>query len=309
MELDNVFSTIIGRRLNAKFMNAGVGAYHTVRELVVLKRYVLQKKPKIVVLQFFDNDPQENGLMLSKKLLDGAKMHINLMTQSKPKLSVKEILSLQQLKEMLRKKIFYPTLYSQGQVYDIKGAKIHTYYEKHSYGYIFMDEDAATVYSADNQKMDLNAYITGKFSVRVNNKLIPVIDTKRYFLLWFYTKYKLLEFFKLCDENKIKVILLYVPVPYHAYRDRLISSYDPRLPQFQKSNVGNGDQILPTLLEKLCKQHGVDFINMLDYFRKENDFYFLRYDHHLNKKGHEYIANVVLDLIHSKGYDKLVSDE
>lgn len=110
---------------------------------------------------------------------------------------------------------------------------------------------------------------------------------------------------KLCDENKIKLIIAIYPWPQQLYQEEnplyysVLKEYFHEIyaarEDFYNKSPSNRGSLYEASVTMLCKEEGIDLINLYPEFTEIKEWHklYVPNDIHLNKFGHEITANPI----------------
>lgn len=132
-------------------------------------------------------------------------------------------------------------------------------------------------YSTEKNNIDYNVFYT-KYS---DKKCKDLINLENY----------LKKFNNLVESNGAKLIVLLIPT-----KEQVIPKCFSEVVDKYKIDLANLDMKYPNkFLFRVCEQNKIELIDLLDAFEKSKAPLFFERDEHLNKVGHQIIANAILD--------------
>lgn len=107
---------------------------------------------------------------------------------------------------------------------------------------------------------------------------------------------KIAEFISICKNNKCKPYVVLIPTKeqvYKKYFDQVIQNY--KIDE-QNIDIYNSSKFIKNVTQK----YNVDFIDLLPEFKKDTNQLYFPIDEHINKNGHQKVAEMITTYIKTK---------
>lgn len=256
------FSTLLGRALGLTTRNLGRAGYSPPIELIVLKKYGLRCRPKIVIWQIAESNDLDDSLRYERWVAAGRPPFFDANTDQR-------------------------WLRSQAWQRRSPTHRIFDWLRRHDphpwpFDGTFRDHDGVAQ------------------PVRFFNT--PVLNyAARKHPGWPEFARALTEGAALCRSNRMQLVLVLVPEKYRVlgpYTHML----DPGIPALAASNAAPTAESLSGALGSLADSLGVAFVDAtgpLEARAKAGELVYLPYDTHLSPRGHQVVAELVVGKLKS----------
>jgi hypothetical protein len=304
---DELFSTILSKELNLRGGNYGINGTGQGTQLQILKKIVIPKKPKLVVLQLFDNDPTENYAFYIWANQEKSKEDIERWPVGRLEFEKEYPFSsnfrFKLLLEILKKELFRPWERSAGFKIDFKDKTVHFQTAPYENKLLLLAQPAlaAKIFNCPARAIDYE-----KCSDWVKDSILQfypeaIFDSQeahRYYYSTLIAGVELLttrdllnEFITACEQNGVKLVVVRISGSWMTYRSRLKPVEGSPKAYFQAANLDfPGLHSFDEVMGGYCRSRNVKYLSTLDAWKEADDFYYWRYEPHLNPAGHRAIA-------------------
>ena len=260
------FSVLIGQRLGLKSRNLGRAGYGGPSELIVLRKYGLACRPKLVVWQVAESNDLEDALRFSRWATAGRPRFFDLSADQKWRRSKawEQRSPTFRAFEFLRRP---DPLHWQcdGWFRDHCGVE-------HPVRFMSRSTSDGSVHNHPGWPAQAEALTAGAM---------------------------------LCRSNHIKLLVMLIPTKYRVLgpHTRMVDSTISATPDASAATKAN---TLIGLLQSLCDSLQLPFTDatpVLEEGTKAGELVFLPYDTHLSPRGHQLVADLVVQRLHSMGQE------
>jgi hypothetical protein len=308
-----LFSSLVSSELNLVGRNYGINGVGQGTQLGVLKRYVLQKKPRVVVLQFFDNDPADNGWYYQWKKMprtEGEKGQWILgRTEAAADYPWTGIFRLQIPREIFKNLLFRASDRSTGFIVNFTDKKVHFYMPPwpnvyntpplQGFGLNLAEQVDSFPGKVEDpnlipglQNLLVKSFSPNQFSPETWRQLLTAFELESFRYL--ATKDLFADLIDTCRQNNCEVVIVHISTAWLTYRNKMtVAPGSPKSLQDFLNVPIPGEKNLDLLLRRWATKHGARYVSTLEQWKTANDFYYYRYEPHLNALGHRAVADIL----------------
>jgi hypothetical protein len=320
VEQSELFSSLTSRELYWTGRNYGINGIGQGTQLRVLEKYILPRKPKWLVVQIFDNDPADNlwyfGWKKEPKSEGEKKQWIIGRTDAPTNYPWFGIFTLQIPREILKNLLFRATDRSVGFLAHFPNKKIHFYMPPwpNDYNTPPLQDFPLSLSKALNDysgSVDDPAFpvrmqeLAARFCAERN--LPPENRQAIYNTIFLHggrylaTRELLGKIITTAQEHEMNVVVVRISTAWLTYRHKLtVAPGSPKsMREFLEADLP-GIPVLDDFLESFVKEHHASYISTLRSWKDANEFYYWRYEPHLNTAGHKAVADLLIQEIRNQ---------
>jgi hypothetical protein len=311
---EELFSTLVAKDLNLIGRNYGINGIGQGTQLEVLKKYVFQKHPKIVVVQLFDNDPADNIFFLGWRSRDKEQSEKENWMVGRAEAATDYpavgIFTLQLPLKSLETFLFRITERSKGFIVQLPNKSVHFYMPPWPNNYntpplqVLPLNFTESIFNYPKSIQDFEAakqWITAITVALIPSSQFPAdewgnvqLALLKESLMVLATRDLLGEIIAECHQHQCKVVIIRVSTAWQIYRNYMKATpgSPPDMVSFPTSEIP-GIHALDKLFGDYTRSKGAVYLSTLDTWEKPSDFYYNRYEPHFNLQGHRAVANTL----------------
>lgn len=269
-KFEDKWGTKIEDLLGYRVLKCGVPGYGTRAELYKAKNIIsrVSYPPKIIIVGYYVNDLQDDYLFPETTVVEGVKTFDRSLDVTTGRITMSE------------------NLEAQFQIWKKYGLRTYPDYPLIQRTK-FILRQSSIIYNM------LYYYLNNPPSSKWSNPNLHFYNYDWIDIAWEIHYENLRAFKRLAEKNKSKLLILIIPPKYQVYQERY-------------NNISNIDIEKPNkTLHKFFKEEGIDYIDLLPYFKessenrikgKTKDLYW-KYDSHWNKKGNYFAGLLVSEYL------------
>lgn len=272
VEESDVWTEVLEARLNKDISNLGMPGFSALQYGIMLRKYGLALKPKIVLIGFFTGNDYGDSLSFQewRDAHSGKGLYTYFADKEKKKDNLREEAPKRKLSRLLQKK---SALYRFLREIDFKDS-----------------------FKARQRTLKIKGGEL-QFDVKMVMNNINGGDADNFAKGWEITRGSLKDIKRICLENSVVLFVVLIPSKEEVYSDYIAEKLD--------FTGEEKNKILAHYLnaKEFCGENGVESIDLLPEFKKRanaGEKLYFTHDGHWNKEGHLLAASIVYNYLNGK---------